>query len=155
MAEGLNVVGLMNAQFAIQETEGGDVIYVLEVNPCFAHRAFVSKATASSLPWWLRAAWPVRRWRHRALLKEVTPPYFSVKEAVFPFVKFPGVDTIPGPEMKSTGEAWAWARLSASLRQEPARRRCDCPPGQGVPDGEKRRQATRRRHCARARGCGL
>ncbi|GAB1386476.1 carbamoyl-phosphate synthase large subunit [Melaminivora sp.] len=105
MAEGLNVVGLMNVQFAIQETEAGDVIYVLEVNPRASRTVpFVSKATGIQLAKVAARCMAGQTLAQQGVTKEVTPPYFSVKEAVFPFVKFPGVDTILGPEMKSTGE---------------------------------------------------
>ena len=105
MAEGLSVVGLMNVQFAIQETEGGDVIYVLEVNPRASRTVpFVSKATGIQLAKVAARCMAGQTLAAQGITKEVTPPYFSVKEAVFPFVKFPGVDTILGPEMKSTGE---------------------------------------------------
>ena len=105
MAEGLSVVGLMNVQFAIQETEGGDVIYVLEVNPRASRTVpFVSKATGIQLAKVAARCMACQTLAAQGITKEVTPPYFSVKEAVFPFVKFPGVDTILGPEMKSTGE---------------------------------------------------
>ena len=105
MAQGLNVVGLMNVQFAIQETEGGDVIYVLEVNPRASRTVpFVSKATGIQLAKVAARCMAGQTLASQGVTKEVTPPYFSVKEAVFPFVKFPGVDTILGPEMKSTGE---------------------------------------------------
>src|SRR5687767_1936088 len=100
MAKALNVVGLMNVQYAIQR----DAVYVLEVNPRASRTVpYVSKATG--LPLAMIAA---RCMAGRSLkaqgVEEVTPAYFSVKEAVFPFAKFPGVDTILGPEMKSTGE---------------------------------------------------
>jgi len=100
MAKALEVVGLMNVQYAIQR----DTVYVLEVNPRASRTVpYVSKATG--LPLAMIAA---RCMAGKALREqnvgEVTPGYFSVKEAVFPFVKFPGVDTILGPEMKSTGE---------------------------------------------------
>ena len=105
MAAGLNVVGLMNVQFAIQETEGGDVIYVLEVNPRASRTVpCVSKATGIQLAKVAARCMAGQTLASQGVTKEVTPPYFSVKEAVFPFVKFPGVDTILGPEMKSTGE---------------------------------------------------
>ena len=105
MAAGLSVVGLMNVQFAIQETEGGDVIYVLEVNPRASRTVpFVSKATGIQLAKVAARCMAGQTLASQGVTKEVTPPYFSVKEAVFPFVKFPGVDTILGPEMKSTGE---------------------------------------------------
>ncbi|MGE0499111.1 MAG: carbamoyl-phosphate synthase large subunit, partial [Ramlibacter sp.] len=105
MAEALNVVGLMNVQFAIQEVDGKDVIYVLEVNPRASRTVpFVSKATGIQLAKVAARCMAGQSLAAQGITKEVTPPYFSVKEAVFPFVKFPGVDTILGPEMKSTGE---------------------------------------------------
>ncbi len=105
MAAALNVVGLMNVQFAIQHVEGKDVIYVLEVNPRASRTVpFVSKATGIQLAKVAARCMVGQSLASQGITKEVTPPYFSVKEAVFPFVKFPGVDTILGPEMKSTGE---------------------------------------------------
>jgi carbamoyl-phosphate synthase large subunit len=112
MAKALKVVGLMNVQFAIQGDVTGDdaVVYVLEVNPRASRTVpFVSKATGQQL------AKIAARCMAGQLLKdqigmggkaphEVVPPYYSVKEAVFPFNKFPGVDPILGPEMRSTGE---------------------------------------------------
>ncbi len=109
MARGLNVVGLMNVQFAIQNVdEDGtrkDVIYVLEVNPRASRTVpFVSKATGIQLAKVAARCMAGQSLDSQGIKDEVNPPYFSVKEAVFPFVKFPGVDTILGPEMKSTGE---------------------------------------------------
>jgi carbamoyl-phosphate synthase large subunit len=105
MAGALNVVGLMNVQFAIQHVDGQDVIYVLEVNPRASRTVpFVSKATGIQLAKVAARCMAGQTLASQGITKEVTPPYFSVKEAVFPFVKFPGVDTILGPEMKSTGE---------------------------------------------------
>ncbi|MDZ4143522.1 MAG: carbamoyl-phosphate synthase large subunit [Burkholderiales bacterium] len=109
MAEALNVVGLMNVQFAIQEVEENglkkDVIFVLEVNPRASRTVpFVSKATGIQLAKVAARCMAGQTLASQGITQEVTPPYFSVKEAVFPFVKFPGVDTILGPEMKSTGE---------------------------------------------------
>ena len=105
MAQGLNVVGLMNVQFAIQQVDGKDVIYVLEVNPRASRTVpFVSKATGIQLAKVAARCMAGQTLAQQGLHKEVVPPYFSVKEAVFPFVKFPGVDSILGPEMKSTGE---------------------------------------------------
>jgi carbamoyl-phosphate synthase large subunit len=116
MARALDVKGLMNVQFAIQ-TEGGDpVVYVLEVNPRASRTVpFVSKATGQPL-----AKIAARCMVGQALAQqrgadgrpphEVVPPYFSVKEAVFPFNKFPGVDPILGPEMRSTGEVMGSGR---------------------------------------------
>ncbi|MCW5652804.1 carbamoyl-phosphate synthase large subunit [Hydrogenophaga sp.] len=109
MAEGLNVVGLMNVQFAIQEVEENgvkkDVIFVLEVNPRASRTVpFVSKATGIQLAKVAARCMAGQSLDAQGIGAEVQMPYFSVKEAVFPFVKFPGVDTILGPEMKSTGE---------------------------------------------------
>ncbi len=105
MAKALNVVGLMNVQFAIQQIDGQDVIYVLEVNPRASRTVpYVSKATGIQLAKVAARCMVGQTLEQQGIRDEVTPPYFSVKEAVFPFVKFPGVDTILGPEMKSTGE---------------------------------------------------
>ncbi len=110
MAAALNVIGLMNVQFAIQQKPDDtgqlrDVIYVLEVNPRASRTVpFVSKATGIQLAKVAARCMAGQSLASQGMTKEVTPPYFSVKEAVFPFVKFPGVDTILGPEMKSTGE---------------------------------------------------
>ena len=105
MAGALNVVGLMNVQFAIQHVDGQDVIYVLEVNPRASRTVpYVSKATGIQLAKVAARCMAGQTLAQQGIGQEVTPPYFSVKEAVFPFVKFPGVDTILGPEMKSTGE---------------------------------------------------
>jgi carbamoyl-phosphate synthase large subunit len=101
MARALNVVGLMNVQFALQ----GDTVYVLEVNPRASRTVpFVSKATGIQLAKVAARCMAGRNLVEQGLEKEVVPPYFSVKEAVFPFAKFQGVDTLLGPEMKSTGE---------------------------------------------------
>jgi len=105
MAAALNVVGLMNVQFAIQHIDAQDVIYVLEVNPRASRTVpFVSKATGVQLAKVAARCMVGQTLAAQGITREITPPYFSVKEAVFPFVKFPGVDTILGPEMKSTGE---------------------------------------------------
>ena len=101
MAKGLNVVGLMNVQFAIQN----DVVFVLEVNPRASRTVpFVSKATGLPLAKIAARCMAGQSLASQGVTREVIPPYFSVKEAVFPFNKFPGVDTLLGPEMKSTGE---------------------------------------------------
>ncbi|NCA16876.1 MAG: carbamoyl-phosphate synthase large subunit [Betaproteobacteria bacterium] len=101
MSRALHVVGLMNVQFAIQR----GVVYVLEVNPRASRTVpFVSKATGLQLAKIAARAMLGRSLAEQGVHAEVVPPYYSVKEAVFPFVKFPGVDTILGPEMKSTGE---------------------------------------------------
>ena len=101
MARALKVVGLMNVQFAIQN----DVVYVLEVNPRASRTVpFVSKATSLPLAKIAARCMAGRSLASQGVTAEVVPPYYSVKEAVFPFLKFPGADTILGPEMKSTGE---------------------------------------------------
>jgi carbamoyl-phosphate synthase large subunit len=116
MARALNVVGLMNVQFAIQQLRDAqgveqDVIFVLEVNPRASRTVpFVSKATGIQLAKVAARCMVGQTLDAQGIGAEVTPPYFSVKEAVFPFVKFPGVDTILGPEMKSTGEVMGSAR---------------------------------------------
>ena len=105
MADALNVVGLMNVQFAVQQLDGPDLIFVLEVNPRASRTVpFVSKATGVQLAKVAARCMVGQSLDSQGVTREVNPPYFSVKEAVFPFVKFPGVDTILGPEMKSTGE---------------------------------------------------
>jgi carbamoyl-phosphate synthase large subunit len=101
MAKALGVVGLMNVQFAIQ----GETVYVLEVNPRASRTVpFVSKACGLQLAKVAARCMAGVKLKDQGVTKEIVPPYYSVKEAVFPFIKFPGVDTILGPEMKSTGE---------------------------------------------------
>jgi carbamoyl-phosphate synthase large subunit len=101
MAKALGVKGLMNVQFAIQ----GETVYVLEVNPRASRTVpFVSKACGLQLAKIAARCMAGQSLKSQGVTKEVIPPYYSVKEAVFPFIKFPGVDTILGPEMKSTGE---------------------------------------------------
>ncbi|SDH92599.1 carbamoyl-phosphate synthase large subunit [Nitrosomonas sp. Nm132] len=101
MARALNVKGLMNVQFAIQN----DTVYVLEVNPRASRTVpFVSKATGLQLAKIAVRCMVGKKLVDQGIIKEIQPPYYSVKEAVFPFAKLPGVDTILGPEMKSTGE---------------------------------------------------
>jgi carbamoyl-phosphate synthase large subunit len=106
MARALNVIGLMNVQFAIQrDANGTDTVFVLEVNPRASRTVpFVSKATGIQLAKVAALTMVGVTLAEQGVTREVVPTYFSVKEAVFPFVKFPGVDTILGPEMKSTGE---------------------------------------------------
>jgi len=100
MAKALEVIGLMNVQYAIQR----DTVYVLEVNPRASRTVpYVSKATGLPLAMIAARCMAGKTLKEQNVV-EVTPGYFSVKEAVFPFAKFPGVDTILGPEMKSTGE---------------------------------------------------
>ncbi|MFH0933787.1 MAG: carbamoyl-phosphate synthase large subunit, partial [Pseudomonadota bacterium] len=123
MAKELNVVGLMNVQFAIQ----GETVYVLEVNPRASRTVpYVSKATGVPLAKVAARCMAGQTLAAQGVSKEVIPPYYSVKEAVFPFIKFPGVDTILGPEMKSTGEvmgvgdtfaeAFVKSQLAASVK---------------------------------------
>jgi len=123
MAGALSVVGLMNVQYAIQ----GDTVYVLEVNPRASRTVpYVSKATGVPLAKISARCMAGRSLVSQGVKGEVVPPYYSVKEAVFPFIKFPGVDTILGPEMKSTGEvmgvgetfaeAFVKSQLAANVR---------------------------------------
>ncbi len=123
MAKALGVKGLMNVQFAIQ----GTTVYVLEVNPRASRTVpFVSKACGLQLAKIAARCMAGQSLQSQGITKEVIPPYFSVKEAVFPFIKFPGVDTILGPEMKSTGEvmgvgatfaeAFVKSQLGASIK---------------------------------------
>ncbi|MFJ7565854.1 carbamoyl-phosphate synthase large subunit [Herminiimonas sp. NPDC097707] len=131
MAKGLSVVGLMNVQFAIQKQEIDgklqDVVFVLEVNPRASRTVpYVSKATGLQLAKIAARCMVGQSLDSQGIFNEVIPEYFSVKEAVFPFVKFPGVDTILGPEMKSTGEvmgvgktfgeAFVKSQLGASIK---------------------------------------
>ena len=105
MAKALSVVGLMNVQFAIQSDGETSTVYVLEVNPRASRTVpYVSKATGRPLAKIAARCMVGRSLAQQGIVGEVVPPYYSVKEAVFPFIKFPGVDTILGPEMKSTGE---------------------------------------------------
>ena len=105
MAKALKVNGLMNVQFAIQNGPEGDVVYVLEVNPRASRTVpFVSKATGLPLAKIAARCMAGRSLADQKVTHEIVPPYYCVKEAVFPFIKFPGADTILGPEMKSTGE---------------------------------------------------
>ncbi len=110
MALKLGVVGLMNTQFAIQ----GDDIFVLEVNPRASRTVpFVSKATGVPMARVAARCMTGRSLTEQGIETEVSPPYFSVKEPVFPFVKFPGVDPLLGPEMRSTGEVMGTGRTFA------------------------------------------
>jgi len=107
LAQGLKVVGLMNTQFAIQ----GDVVYLLEVNPRASRTApFVSKATGVPLAKIAAKVMVGETLAKQGMVNQRVPEYFSVKEAVFPFIKFPGADPILGPEMKSTGEVMGVGR---------------------------------------------
>ncbi|CUB07893.1 carbamoyl-phosphate synthase large subunit [Tepidiphilus thermophilus] len=127
MARALGVVGLMNVQFAIQGEGEKAVVYVLEVNPRASRTVpFVSKACGVPLAKVAARCMVGRPLAEQGVTREIVPPYYSVKEAVFPFVKFPGVDPILGPEMKSTGEvmgvgqtfaeAFYKAQLAAGVR---------------------------------------
>ncbi len=107
LARELGVVGLMNAQFAIQNSE----VYILEVNPRASRTApFVSKATGYPLAKIAARCMAGRSLADQGIRSERVPAYYSVKESVFPFIKFPGVDTVLGPEMKSTGEVMGIGR---------------------------------------------
>lgn len=118
MAKELKVVGLMNVQFAVQD----DVVYVLEVNPRASRTVpFVSKATSVPLAKIGARVMAGISLAEQCFTQEIIPEFYAVKEAVFPFIKFPGVDTILGPEMRSTGEVmgvgetFAEAYLKAQL----------------------------------------
>jgi carbamoyl-phosphate synthase large subunit len=105
MAKALGVVGLMNVQFAIKGHGDDAVVYVLEVNPRASRTVpYVSKATGRQLAKIAARCMVGQSLKSQGAVREIVPPYFSVKEAVFPFRKFPGVDPLLGPEMKSTGE---------------------------------------------------
>jgi carbamoyl-phosphate synthase large subunit len=107
LAKGLNVIGLMNTQFAIQ----GGTIYLLEVNPRASRTVpFVSKAIGIPLAKIAAKVMVGESLADQGYVKQRIPEYFSVKEAVFPFIKFPGSDPILGPEMKSTGEVMGVGR---------------------------------------------
>ena len=126
MAYALGVVGLMNVQFAVQD----GVVFVLEVNPRASRTVpFVSKATGVPLAKVGARVMAGISLKEQGVEKEVIPDFYAVKEAVFPFIKFPGVDTILGPEMRSTGEvmgvgasfgeAYFKAQLGAGERLNP------------------------------------
>ncbi len=107
LALSIGVCGLMNIQFAIK----GEDIYVLEVNPRASRTApFVSKATSRPLAKIGALCMVGKTLSQQNVTEEIVPDYYSVKEAVFPFIKFPGVDTVLGPEMKSTGEVMGIGR---------------------------------------------
>ncbi|MCP3687568.1 MAG: carbamoyl-phosphate synthase large subunit, partial [Gammaproteobacteria bacterium] len=110
MARALNVVGLMNTQFAIK----GDEVYVLEVNPRASRTVpFVSKATGVPLAKVAARCMVGQKLAQQGRSAQVVPDFISVKESVFPFTKFHGVDPILGPEMKSTGEVMGIGRSFA------------------------------------------
>ncbi|WP_149193523.1 carbamoyl-phosphate synthase large subunit [Luteimonas suaedae] len=130
LARGLNVVGLMNTQFAVQSNGGEDRIFLLEVNPRASRTVpFVSKATGLPLAKIAARCMAGRSLAEQGVTEEVVPDYYAVKEAIFPFAKFQGVDPILGPEMRSTGEvmgvgrsfgaAFARAQEAAGIRTPP------------------------------------
>ena len=101
MALELGVIGLMNTQFAVRRDE----VFVLEVNPRASRTVpFVSKATSVPLAGIAAKVMAGKTLKEQGYTKEIIPNFYSIKEAVFPFIKFPGVDPILGPEMRSTGE---------------------------------------------------
>jgi carbamoyl-phosphate synthase large subunit len=123
IAKELKVIGLMNVQFAVKD----GVVYLIEVNPRASRTIpFVSKAIGKPLAKIATKLMAGKTLKELGFLNEITPPYTSVKEAVFPFIKFPGVDSLLGPEMKSTGEvmgigadfggAFARAQIAAGNR---------------------------------------
>jgi carbamoyl-phosphate synthase large subunit len=132
LAKALNVVGLMNTQFAVQPNEdGSSTIYLLEVNPRASRTVpFVSKATGMPLAKIAARCMAGKTLAEQGATEEIVPDYFSVKEAIFPFAKFQGVDPILGPEMRSTGEvmgvgrnfgaAFARAQEAAGIKAPPA-----------------------------------
>ena len=130
LAKALDVVGLMNTQFAVQLDNGDAVIYLLEVNPRASRTVpFVSKATGLALAKISARCMAGKTLAEQGATKEIVPEYFSVKEAIFPFAKFQGVDPILGPEMRSTGEvmgvgrsfgaAFARAQEAANIKAPP------------------------------------
>ncbi len=112
LARALDVVGLMNTQFAVQtDADGNDRIFLLEVNPRASRTVpFVSKATGRPLAKIAARCMAGRTLAEQGVVEEIIPGYFSVKEAIFPFAKFQGVDPILGPEMRSTGEVMGVGR---------------------------------------------
>ena len=112
LAKALNVVGLMNTQFAIQAGDNGeDIVYLLEVNPRASRTVpFVSKATGMPLAKIAARCMAGKTLAEQGATREIVPDYYSVKEAIFPFAKFQGVDPILGPEMRSTGEVMGVGR---------------------------------------------
>ena len=105
MARRLKVVGLMNVQFAIKEEEGKSIVYVLEVNPRASRTVpFVAKATGTAVANIAAKVMVGKKLKELGITSEPIPRSVSVKESVFPFRKFAGVDIVLGPEMRSTGE---------------------------------------------------
>ncbi|QNP40747.1 carbamoyl-phosphate synthase large subunit [Lysobacter solisilvae (ex Woo and Kim 2020)] len=112
LAKALNVVGLMNTQFAVTfDEQGNDTVYLIEVNPRASRTVpFVSKATGMALAKIAARCMVGQTLAEQGATKEIIPDYYSVKEAIFPFAKFQGVDPILGPEMRSTGEVMGVGR---------------------------------------------
>ena len=142
LARGLKVIGLMNTQFAIQ----GETIFLLEVNPRASRTVpFVSKAIGRPLAKIAARCMAGMTLAEQGATKEIIPPYFSVKEAIFPFAKFQGVDPILGPEMRSTGEimgvgptfedAFARAEEAANIKAPAPGKKVFC----SVRDADKQR----------------
>ena len=125
LAAELGVIGLLNIQFAVKDNQ----VYVLEVNPRASRTVpFVSKATGVSLAKLATKVMLGRTLAELGFTKEIEPPYFAVKESVFPFRRFPGVDPLLGPEMRSTGEVMGHRRgFRPGLCQVPAGRGPDRP----------------------------
>ena len=110
LARELGVVGLLNVQFAVKD----DIVFLIEVNPRASRTVpFVSKAIGVPLAKLAARVMAGKTLEEVGFTREVVPPHVSVKEAVFPFIKFPGVDTLLGPEMKSTGEVMGIDRAFA------------------------------------------
>jgi carbamoyl-phosphate synthase large subunit len=129
MGKALHVIGLMNTQFAIK----GDDIYVLEVNPRASRTVpYVSKATGVPLAKVAARCMAGTSLAEQGVTKEVVPKHYSVKEAVFPFIKFPGVDPILGPEMKSTGEVMGVGETFAEAYGKAQRAAGECYPKGGI-----------------------
>ena len=124
LAKALNVIGLMNTQFAVQtDAEGNDTIFLLEVNPRASRTVpFVSKAIGQPLAKIAARCMAGKSLIEQGATREIVPNYYSVKEAVFPFAKFQNVDPILGPEMRSTGEVMGVGRTfgAAFARAEEA-----------------------------------
>jgi carbamoyl-phosphate synthase large subunit len=111
LASELGVIGLINVQYALYQGE----LYILEVNPRASRTIpFVSKAIGVPLAKLAARAMTGRKLREMGFTREITPAHVAVKESVFPFVRFPGVDTLLGPEMKSTGEVMGIDRSFAA-----------------------------------------
>jgi len=161
LARELDVVGLMNTQFAIQaDADGRDTIYVLEVNPRASRTVpFVAKATGVALAKVAARCMVGRSLVAQGVTEEVVPDYYSVKEAIFPFLKFQNVDPILGPEMRSTGEVMGVGRSfgAAFARAHEAAGIAVPPPGKAflsVRDADKARLLEVARDLLR-RGFGL